>query len=248
MNYEFQVNILSSKPLKSNDDEVATKVVSMEQAKNVAQGILTTISVICLIVTFSWLPFYWNRLAGFGLFLFLAVPFSASAILSLKHIRAKKPAQTRVKQAKNALLSMQGVGFACWFFDVLSTIFVVNIKQSSEEVNILGWPYGALGALAYYVPITFVAYYLLFKVKSKESFYATAVITAVSLFMGLMNLNASFYNLAKVGSFSLTIENFEILGVWLALLITLSALNIMAIIKTKNARNQEVTRREGKEL
>jgi len=41
------------------------------------------------------------------------------------------------------------------------------------------------------------------------------------------------YNFAKIGSFSSTIENLEILGVWLALLVTLTALNIVAIIKTR---------------
>jgi hypothetical protein len=240
MNYEFQVNILSPKTLKSNNDEVATKGVSMEQAKNVARGFLVTASIICLFVTFAWLPFYWNLWIGFGLFLLLVVPFSASAMLSLKRLRGNKSAQIRVKQAKEVLMSLQGVGFACWFLDVLSTIFVVNIKQSGDELNMLGWPYGALGALTYYIPITLVAYYLLFKVKSKESFYATVVITAVSLFMGLMNLNAGFYNFAKIGPFTLTTDNLVILGTWLTLISTLAIRNIAVTLKNKPSKRNPI--------
>ena len=205
----------------------------MDQAKSVAQGFIAMVSVICLFVTFGWLPFYLNLWVGLGLFLFLAVPFSIRCVMVLKRFREKKPAQTGVKQAKNVLMSLQGVGFACWFFDVISTIFVVNIKLSGSELNPLGWPFGAVGALVYYIPITFVVYYLLYKAKSKESFYVTVVISAVSLFMGIRNLNAGSYNFAKIGSFASSTEDFEILGIWLAVLIILALLNIAAIINKK---------------
>ena len=73
-----------------------------------------------------------------------------------------------VMQAKNVLMAMQGVGLACWFLDVISTIFAINISQTSSELNPLGWPFSAIGALAYYIPITFVVYCLLYKVKSRN--------------------------------------------------------------------------------
>lgn len=206
----------------------------MDQAKSVAQGFIASASAIWL-VTFVMVSIGMNLWLGLGLFLFLAVPFSIHAVQYLKSLKGKKPAQTRVKQAKNILMSMQGVGFACWFFDVLSTIFVVNIKQSDSELNPLGWPFGAVGALAYYIPITFVAYCLLFKVKSKESFYGAVGITAVSLFMGARNLNAGLLsNFPRIGLFTFSnAADLEILFIWLAILVTLRILNIMAIIKNK---------------
>jgi hypothetical protein len=207
----------------------------MEQAKNVAQGYLATASVICLFVTFGWLHFYVNPWIGFGLFLFLAATFSIHCIMLLKNVKGEKSAQTRVKQTKKVLMSLQGVGFACWFFDVISTVFVVNVKQSSFELNPLGWPLSAVGALIYYIPITFVAYYLLYKVKSKESFYATTVITAVTLFMGARNLNAGLYNFPNTGSFTLSMGNLEILGIWFTIIITLATLNIVATLKAKKS-------------
>lgn len=153
--------------------------------------------------------------------------------LSSKALKSNDAAQTMVKQMKKVLMSLQGVGFACWFLDVLSTIFVININQTSSELNPLGWPLGAVGALAYYMPITFVAYYLLYKVKSKESFYSTIVITAVTLFMGARNLNAGLYNFPNTGSFNLSMDNLEILGIWLTVIIILATLNIAATLESK---------------
>jgi len=204
----------------------------MSQAKNVAQGFSAMASGIWLL-TCAWVSTNINMWFGLGLFLFLAVPFTIRGIGFLKSLTMEMQAQARVKQVKSILMSLQGVGLACWFFDVISTIFVVDIKQSGYELNPLGWPLGAVGALVYYVPITFVAYYLLYKVKSKESVYATIVITAVTLFMGAMNLNAGLYNFPKTGSFTLSMDNLAILGIWLAIITILAILNIVAIIKNK---------------
>jgi len=107
----------------------------------------------------------------------------------------------------------------------------LNIQKSGDELNILGWPYSALGALAFYIPVTFAAYYLLFKVKSKESFYATAALSVVSIFIGLMNLNAGLLNLMQLYTFNLSIEDFAIFSMWLAIMASLSAFNVLALIK-----------------
>jgi hypothetical protein len=128
-------------------------------------------------------------------------------------------------------MSLQGFAFACWFFDVVSTVFVLNIQRSGDELNILGWPFSALGALAFYVPVTFAAYYLLFKVKSKESFYATVALTVVSVFIGLMNMNAGLLNLTQLYTFNLSMEDFAIFGIWLAIMASLSAFNVLAMTK-----------------
>ena len=116
----------------------------MGQAKNVAQGFIAVASAICLFVTLVWFPSYLNLYVAVGLLLLLALPFAVNCVMVLKRFRNTKQDTAGVKRAKNVLMSLQGFGFACWFFDVLSTIFVVNIKQSGAELNILGWPFGGL--------------------------------------------------------------------------------------------------------
>lgn len=206
----------------------------MSQVKSVASGFIATASAICLFVTFVWLPLYVNLWVGLAVFLPLATPFLINSYFAVKQFRQKKPDDPAgVKKAKNLLMAMQGFGFACWFFDVLSTVFVINILRSGQELNILGWPYSALGALAFYIPITFVAYFLLFRVKSKESFYATVAITALTVFMGLRNLWGSLYNFPKTGDFTLSFENLVVLVTWLAITIILVVLNVKLAISKK---------------
>jgi hypothetical protein len=212
----------------------------MSHAKNVAEGFVAVASAIWLLLC-AWVSSTINLWLGLGAFLFLAIPFAGRAILLLKNLKVKTTIQTRVKQTKNGLMSLQGFAFACWFFDVVSTVFVLNIQRSGDELNILGWPFSALGALAFYVPVTFAAYYLLFKVKSKESFYATAALTVVSIFIGLMNLNAGLLNLTQLYTFNLSMEDFAIFGIWLAIMASLSAFNVLAITKrTKPFAKAEV--------
>jgi hypothetical protein len=200
----------------------------MGHAKTVAEGFVAVASAIWLLLC-AWVSSRINLWLGVGAFLVLAIPYSARLIVLLKDLKTKVTIQIRVKQAKNALMALQGFTFACWFLDVISTIFVMNIERSGEELNILGWPYAALGALAFYVPVTFAAYYLLFKVKSKESFYATAVLTAVSMFIGLMNLNAGLTNLSQLYTFMVSAQDLAILGIWLAILASLCLFNVSAV-------------------
>jgi len=208
----------------------------MDQAKSVLQGFIALASVIWLI-TCVWVAsnVNMNTWLGLGLFLFLAVPFSICGTVYLKGFKERKSAQTAVKKAKNVLMSLQGFGFACWFFDVISTFFVINLNQSGSELNPLGWPFSALGALVYYIPITFVVYYLLYKVKSKESFYVTVAVTGISLFMGARNLSAALYNLREIYSFTASTADLEILGMWLGIAVILATVNIVAVIKNKNS-------------
>jgi hypothetical protein len=205
----------------------------MDQAKSVGQGFVAAACVVWLIACI-YVGSDINLWLGLGLFVFLAVPFFARGIIGLEYFRLKNSAQTAVKKAKSVLMALQGVGLACWFLDVISTIFTININQTSSESNVLGWPFSALGALAYYAPITFLVYYLLYKVKSKESFYSVVVITAVTMFMGLRNLNAGLHNLLALGqTYSLTAE-LEITGILLAVGVILASVNLVAAIKSKN--------------
>lgn len=210
----------------------------MDQPKNFAQGFIVASSAICLLETWALQGFYLNPWVGYTLFLLLAVPLAVNLYMATARFRAKKPTQAKVKQAKNILMALQGFGFACWLFDVLSTIFVISIKHASYELNPLGWPLSAAGALAYFVPITFAVYYLLFKLKSKESFYAAVMLTGVSVFMGLRNLYASLYNLPKIYPFASQTADYMILGIWITLVTTLATLNAFSIAKTRKSQNK----------
>ena len=160
--------------------------------------------------------------------------FHSKLLLCLKRFSQKKPDDPAgVKKAKNVLMTLQGFGFACWFFDVLSTTLIINVKQSGTELNPLGWPYSAFGALAFYVPMVFAANFLLFRVKSKESFYATVAVTVLTMFMGALNFGGSLSNFPKIYSFAASAQDFWVLGIWLAVTATLSALNTLSMARAR---------------
>jgi hypothetical protein len=208
----------------------------MVQAKNIAQGFIVSASAICMFETVAanFLP---NLLLALLLFFVLAVPLAVNLLLAWKRFNKDKPLQAKVRQTKNLLMALQGFGFACWFFDVLSTTLVIDVEHASSELNPLGWPLSALGALAYFIPITFIAYYLLFGLKSKESFYAAVVLTGVSVFMGLRNFGASFYNLSGVGTFAGYVEDWAVLGIWIAVVTSLATFAILFIVKNRKTQD-----------
>jgi hypothetical protein len=127
-------------------------------------------------------------------------------------------------------MAMQGLGFACWFFDVLSTVYQINILQTAIELNFLGWPFSALGALAFYVPMVFVAYFLLYQVKTKLSFYVAVLVSVLVLFMGALNFNAAMYNFWQVNPLG-SVVDFVVIGVWAAVLAVFAMLNVASIKK-----------------
>ncbi len=226
------------KALNLNPQSSYTKGTDMEQAKQVAYGFVAVASIIALFVTAVWLlNVYLNPWVGVPVFLFLAVPFTIHCIILLKGLNEKKPAQIRVKQAKNILMALPGVGLACWFFDVLSTTLVIDIAQSGTELNPLGWPYSAPAALAYYIPVMIITYYLLFKVRKKVSFYAAVAVSAATIFMAARNLFASLNNfgpsIIPQYSPSPSASNLEILCIWVAVVAVLAVLNIATVKREK---------------
>ncbi len=224
--------ILVRPTVKPKLSSTSCRAASMEQAKNVATGFTLTASAICLLITFAKMTTYWSLWLGGLLLLALAVPFFVSCFIKAKGFQQKQTAQIRVKQAKNFLMGIQGVGFACWFFDVTSTIFNIDINRNSMEMNPLGWPYSAPAALAFYVPITFVAYFLLFKMKSKASFYGAVAVSVLSLFMAVRNFGASLSNFSSLRSAS-PAADLEILFIWGTIVVVLAGLNLGAILKTR---------------
>ena len=206
----------------------------MSQAKTVLQGFIAVASIISLFVSAIWLlNAYLNPWIGVPIFLFLAFPFAINCIILFMGVNEKKPAQAQVIRAKKVLMAPPGVGIACWFFDVLSTILVINLAQSGDELNPLGWPYSAPAALDYYVPIAFVTYYLLFKIKKPASFWVAVAVSVATLIMSARNFLASLNNFGPgiftQDSFNPSVTNLEILFVWSAVVTILAVLNFASM-------------------
>lgn len=95
---------------------------------------------------------------------------------------------------KQILISLYGVSFACWLFDVSTTYYAINVLDVAAEQNPLGWPFGALGALIFFIPAFAFTYFLLFKVRQRYSLLAAVLVTALTLCISSMNLFAGLQN------------------------------------------------------
>lgn len=209
----------------------------MSYAGTVWRGFIASSSILCLVITLLWLPHYVGIWASLACFIALAVPFILNCLRTLDHTaQQNKNSQATVQTAKASLLALQGLGFACWFFDVISTIFIINIQQVAIELNFLGWPLSALGALIFYVPMVLVVYFLLYRVKTKLSFYVAVMISVLVLFVGALNINASLYNFNQIYPISVFADGL-VVAIWVLVLTILTVMNIVGIGFKKNQLN-----------
>ena len=197
----------------------------------VSKGFVAASSIICLFLTAVWLPSYTGLMPALALLAILAAPFAVNFLRTVDRLNQHtEDSRATVQKAKAVLMALQGLGFACWFYDVLSTVYQINILQTAIELNFLGWPFSALGALAFYVPMVLVAYFLLYRVKTKLSFYVTVLVSVLVLFMGALNFNAAMYNFWQVNPLG-SVVDFVVIGVWVAVLVVLAMLNVASIKK-----------------
>jgi hypothetical protein len=98
------------------------------------------------------------------------------------------------KKLGNILFALQGAAIACWIFDLATTFYAIDLAKIAYEINPLGWPFGALGALTYYGPTITLSYILIYRFKQKISIYVAIPITFVAFCMGAMNLRAGINN------------------------------------------------------
>ena len=98
------------------------------------------------------------------------------------------------KREKFYLLYLHVAPFLFWAFDVLTTLYVINHLGVAEELNPLGWPFGAWGALVFYIPALLFTYLLLFRIQNRYSTLTAATITAIALALGILNLMAGLHN------------------------------------------------------
>jgi hypothetical protein len=205
-------------------------------AGTVGRGFVAASSIICLFLTVVWLPSYTGLWPALALLALLAVPFAVNFLKTVDILNQHtSDAQAIVKKAKAVLMALQGLGFACWFYDVLSTIYQINILQTAIELNFLGWPFSALGALLFYIPMVFVTYFLLYRVKTKLSFYVAVLVSVLVLFMGALNFNAAMYNFWQVYPLG-DVVDFVVIGVWVAVLGVFAALNLASIKRLRHSK------------
>jgi hypothetical protein len=208
----------------------------------VIKGFVASSSIICLFLTTVWLPSYTGLWAALALLAVLAAPFTVNLFRTVDKLNQHtNDTQATVKKAKAVLMALQGLGFACWFFDVLSTIYQINILQNAIELNFLGWPLSALGALAFFIPMVFATYFLLYKVKTKLSFYVAVLLSVLVMFMGALNFNAATYNFWQVYPLGGVVD-FAVIGVWATVLAAFTILNLH-LIKKQSVQKLVVTDR-----
>jgi len=102
--------------------------------------------------------------------------------------------QLKPEKTKTLLLYTYIAPFSSWMFDVFTTFYAIR-SGIAVEMNPLGWPLGALGALIFYIPAYTFTNMLLFKIHSKYSPWTAIPITALALALGAMNLLAGIHNL-----------------------------------------------------
>jgi hypothetical protein len=158
---------------------------SLAQGFLVATGLIWIFNVAALIRGGdAWL--------GLMYLLILLIPLSGIVILKLKN--TPHTAHTDSQKWRNLLFSFQGVALGFWMFDIATTFYAINVTGLAIELNPLGWPWGILGALAFFGPALVFSYVLLFRLKEKVSLYAAFPLTLMTLGMGMMNLVAGAQN------------------------------------------------------
>jgi hypothetical protein len=131
-------------------------------------------------------------MARLNLPLILLIPIFSSAILKLKN--TNRTPNDNSNNWRNLIFSFQGIALGFWMFEIITTFYAIDVTQLAIELNPLGWPWGILGAFAFYGPTLVFAYFLLFRLKEKISLFAALPLTLLSLGMGTMNLVASAQN------------------------------------------------------
>jgi len=101
-----------------------------------------------------------------------------------------------IPKAKPFLLYIYVIPFFFWALDVITTLYAIDYLGIAGELNPLGWPLGALGALIFYIPALIFTDLLLSRTKDRFSFWAAILITILAIGLGIMNLSAAIHNIS----------------------------------------------------
>ncbi len=143
----------------------------------------------------------WNKVHVqiLSLFIFHNVYLKhVTSIIVLRHnleIALKAGNKMNVETTKPFLLYAYIVPFLFWTFDVITTLYAIDYLGVAGEMNPLGWPLGALGALIFYIPALIFTHLLLFRIQNRYSPWVAVLITVLALGIGYMNLLAGLHNI-----------------------------------------------------
>jgi len=107
-----------------------------------------------------------------------------------------------IHSKKRKLLYLHIIPLCCWAFDLITTLYVIDYLGVAGEMNPLGWPLGAWGALIFYVPALMFTYLLLFRIQNRYAGWIAALITIMTLGFGVMNLLAGLHNSGIAGLYT----------------------------------------------
>ena len=203
----------------------------MSATRNIAQGFFLMTNGIVVFITLLWLPSYVNLWIGLSISVAMSILFLLGLAIQVKNWIKKRLNGSIVEQVKTFLMVTQGISLACWFLDIVTTFIVIDIRITGSELNPLGWPNGIIGAAIYYIPVILGTYFLLYKVKSKWSFYGAVILTATTLVMASMNLAAGINNFANALQFFSQGTASSIIVGWSAVIFVLVITNVIVILK-----------------
>jgi hypothetical protein len=106
-------------------------------------------------------------------------------------------------QFRRFLPCLYVVPFVFWGFDVATTFLAINVYGVAEEANPLGWPWGALGGLVFYIPAFASTYWLSHGEKSRYRLLVAVLITGLACCVGITNFFAGLHNLNLISRQSL---------------------------------------------
>jgi hypothetical protein len=157
-----------------------------------ARGFLAKMVIILILNTIA--VGMWGYVEVAILFLLiLPIPLSIIAKEFSEYWKNRKEINWTDKLRRTSTF-LYGFSFACWFFDVITTYYAVNVLGVAAEQNPLGWPLGAFGPLTFYVPAFACTYLLIFKVRQGYSLVAGMLISVLASWFGFMNFIAGSQN------------------------------------------------------
>jgi len=155
--------------------------------------LLATITILIL----SVIIFFVLGTALMTLF-FLLVLSAPVSIMICRYGNRKTEKSNLLDMLRQILVSMHGISFTFWMFDVGITYYVLDVLSVNIEVNPLGWPLGALGALLFYIPAMIFTYLLLFKIEKIYALLVAMILTVLTLYLGFQNFIAGGQNLSFI--------------------------------------------------
>jgi hypothetical protein len=153
----------------------------------------TTIFVLGTIIFLSLA----TTLVALFFLLILMAPISI-IIYGYMNRKAKTEQASLLDMLRQVLVCMYSISFTSWIFDVCTTYYVLDVLNINVELNPLGWPLGALGALLFFAPVSILTYLLLFKVKKIYAIISAMITTVLTLYLGFQNFIAASQNLSFI--------------------------------------------------